>query len=179
MLNVWLKTPPAEAILFTRLSIVESLIMAISLPLTTLARAPGKIALYESTLGSIQIGVFLVSWWLMFLGYSAEWVFYIAIIANLIMFKIRLLIVRYLTGLEIILYYKKVVFPVVIVMIISGFSNLFLSVNFSSNIYFSLVLMPCYALISLMTIWFLGLDYKWREKIKHYLVSKFLKSVEV
>ncbi|ASO30234.1 hypothetical protein CG015_13440 [Vibrio anguillarum] len=41
ILTLWLKTPPEEAILFTQLAIVESLILAISMPLTTAARAPG------------------------------------------------------------------------------------------------------------------------------------------
>nr|MBO8919100.1 hypothetical protein [Proteus mirabilis] len=75
ILTLWLKTPPQEAILFTQLAIVESLILAISMPLTTAARAPGKMALYEITLGSIQIAIFFVSWWVLSLGYSAEWVF--------------------------------------------------------------------------------------------------------
>ena len=58
ILGLWLKEVPENAILFTRLGLIESLIVSISLPLTTAARAPGKMKKYELILGSIQILIF-------------------------------------------------------------------------------------------------------------------------
>lgn len=101
ILRLWLRMPPPEAALFTRLAIVESLISALSMPLATAARAPGRMALYETVLGSIQIAIFFVSWWVLRIGYPAESVFYVAIFANVLMFKVRLVLVHYLTQLPI------------------------------------------------------------------------------
>ncbi|ASO27819.1 polysaccharide biosynthesis protein [Vibrio anguillarum] len=179
ILTLWLKTPPEEAILFTQLAIVESLILAISMPLTTAARAPGKIAVYEIILGTIQIAIFFVSWWFLNLGYSAEWVFYIAIAANIVMFKVRLLLVNYLTDLPIMAYYQRVVVPVLSVLVISSLLSLLLLNNLPKNLYASLLVIIFSISISILTMYFLGLDKYWREKVVGILTNKFFKSREV
>ncbi|MBY7803162.1 oligosaccharide flippase family protein [Vibrio fluvialis] len=179
ILTLWLKTPPSEAILFTQLAIVESLILAISMPLTTAARAPGKMALYEIILGVIQIAIFFVSWWFLKFGYSAEWVFYIAIVANIIMFKVRLLLVSYLTDLPVIAYYQRVVVPVLSVLVISSLSSILLLKNLPRNLGASVLVVMFSICVSILTMYFLGLDKYWREKVVGVLTSKFLKSREV
>ncbi|MBJ6917954.1 lipopolysaccharide biosynthesis protein [Vibrio cholerae] len=179
ILTLWLKTPPSEAIFFTQLAIVESLILAISMPLTTAARAPGKMALYEIILGVIQIAIFFVSWWFLKFGYSAEWVFYIAIAANIIMFKVRLLLVSYLTDLPVMAYYQRVVVPVLSVLVISSLSSILLLNNLPRNLGASLLVIIFSIGVSILTMYFLGLDKYWREKVVGVLTSKFLKSREV
>lgn len=179
ILTLWLKTPPSEAILFTQLAIVESLILAISMPLTTAARAPGKMALYEIILGTIQIATFFVSWWFLNFGYSAEWVFYIAIAANVIMFKVRLLLVSYLTDLPVMDYYQRVVVPVLSVLAISSLSSILLLNNLPRNLGSSLLVILFSIGVSILTMYFLGLDKHWREKITGILINKFFKSREV
>ncbi|MGO2305363.1 MAG: lipopolysaccharide biosynthesis protein [Providencia sp.] len=175
ILTIWLKTPPPEAILFTQLAIVESLILAISMPLTTAARAPGKMALYEITLGSIQIAIFFISWLFLSLGYPAQWVFYVAIAANILMFQIRLLLVKYLVNIPILPYYKKVVGPVLLILIVSALPSIFLSNNLPSNLYYSLVIIIFSVISSIIAMYYLGLDQHWRKKIVNILASKFLK----
>lgn len=175
ILTLWLKTPPPEAILFTQLAIIESLIVAICMPLTTAARAPGKMALYEITLGSIQIAIFFISWLFLSLGYSAEWVFYVAIVANILMFQIRLLLVKLLIKMPILPYYKKVVGPVAIILIISASLSTLLANNLPNNLYSSLVVIMFSVIISTITMYYLGLDQHWRQKIINVLASKFLK----
>lgn len=176
VLTLWLKTPPLEAVLFTQLAIVESLILALSMPLTTAARAPGRMALYEILLGSIQIAIFFVSWWVLSSGYSAEWIFYVAIAANVLMFKVRLLLVNYLTALPIFTYYKKVVGPVLAVLAVSGLLSALLSHNLSNSLYASAVVILFSVGISILAMYYLGLDKYWREKIVSALANKFLKS---
>ncbi|HEM6890808.1 TPA: hypothetical protein U2I30_002237 [Providencia rettgeri] len=175
ILTLWLKTPPPEAILFTQLAIIESLIVAISMPLTTAARAPGKMALYEITLGSIQIAIFFISWLFLSLGYSAEWVFYVAIAANILMFQIRLLLVKLLIKMPILPYYKKVVGPITIILITSASLSTLLANNLPNNLYYSLVVIIFSVITSTITMYYLGLDQHWRKKIINILTSKFLK----
>ncbi|MEX6209537.1 hypothetical protein AB6G58_04780 [Providencia huaxiensis] len=175
ILTLWLKTPPPEAILFTQLAIIESLIVAISMPLTTAARAPGKMALYEITLGSIQIAIFFISWLFLSLGYSAEWVFYVAIAANILMFQIRLLLVKLLIKMPILPYYKKVVESITIILIISASLSTLLANNLPNNLYYSLVVIIFSVITSTITMYYLGLDQHWRKKIINILASKFLK----
>lgn len=179
ILTLWLKTPPSEAILFTQLAIVESLILAISMPLTTVARAPGKMAMYEISLGTIQVAIFFVSWWFLYLGYSADCVFYIAIAANVIMFKVRLILVNYLTGLPVMTYYRKVIVPILSVLVISSLPSLLLLDNLPRSLGSSLLVIIFSIGISIFTMYFLGFDKYWREKVVGVLASKFLRSREV
>ncbi|EKO3740261.1 hypothetical protein P0E98_003175 [Vibrio metschnikovii] len=165
ILIFWLKKPPEGAVFFTQLAIVESLILAISMPLTTAARAPGKMAMYEIVLGSIQIAIFFVSWWILSLGYSAEWVLYVAISANVIMFKIRLLLVKYLIGLPILSYYKIVVVPVVAVVITSTIFSVFLSSSIQGGLFSPIVVIFCSVNVSLIAIYFFGLNNYYKMKI--------------
>ena len=179
ILTLWLKNPPPEAIVFTQLAIIESLVLAISMPLTTAARAPGKMALYEIILGSIQIAIFFVSWLFLSLGYSADWVFYIAIVANILMFQIRLLLVKYLVNIPVLPYYKKVVGPVLLILILSAIPSIFISNNLPKNLYFSLVVIIFSVVTSTIAMYYLGLNKYWREKIINVLASKFLKFREM
>lgn len=120
VLRLWLVTPPQEAIYFSQLALVEAVIMAISLPLATAARAPGQMRLYELTLGSIQLLILLASWALLYIDYPAESVFYVAIAANALMFFVRLLIVSRLIGLIVSVFLKKVGLPVLTVSLASA-----------------------------------------------------------
>lgn len=176
ILTIWLKEPPVEAILFTRLAIIESLILSISMPLTTAARAPGKMALYEITLGSIQIAIFFVSWFFLSLGYPSESIFVVAIAANIVMFQVRLFLVKHLVGLNIFLYYKDVILPVLAIVLISSSICIFISYYLSNCLYASFFVILFSFIVSTVTMYYLGLDKNWRVKIIHLLSSKIFKS---
>lgn len=176
ILTLWLKTPPPAAILFTQLAIVESLIFALSMPLATAARAPGKMALYETILGCIQISIFFISWWILNLGYPAESVFYVAIVANIIMFKIRLLLVNYLTALPIAAYYQKVVMPLLLVVMLSVIPSALLNNALGNSLLETSAVITFSVVISTIVMYFLGLDKHWRDKVLEVLQNKILKN---
>jgi len=172
ILNLWLKTPPAEAVLFTRLALVESLILSFSLPLATAARAPGKMKFYELTLGSVQLGIFVASWLVIQAGYPAYSVFVVAIIANLLMFQVRLLIVRKLIALPLSPYYLKVLLPLGIVSILSASLALLLKQWTGDGLVGSAVVMAASMAAAATAMYFLGLDNAWRNKINVLVLSR-------
>jgi len=112
ILTIWLKQPPAGAVLFTQLAIAETIINALALPLMTAARAPGRMAMYESVLGAIQFAIFFSSWFVLWLGAPAYSVFIVAIVANLIMFVVRLIIVHRLIAIPVGGFLRNVAGPV-------------------------------------------------------------------
>ncbi|MEC5210341.1 O-antigen/teichoic acid export membrane protein [Psychrobacter sp. PL15] len=175
ILKIWLKTPPPEALLFTQLALIESLILSISMPLTTAARAPGKMKLYELSLGSIQIAIFIASWLVLKAGYPAYSVFIVAIIANLLMFQVRLLLVRKLIDFPLTPYYKKVIIPVILVTFLSALPGVILNVWLPKGLLSTaLVIFVCMTSATLC-MYFLGLDKYWREKSKDVLISRLFK----
>lgn len=175
ILALWLKTPPPEAVLFSQLALVESLFLSFSLPLTTAARAPGKMKLYELTLGTVQLAIFIASWLVLKAGHPAYTVFIVAIIANLLMFQIRLLLVKKLIDLPLAPYYMKVLFPITLISLLSALPGIILNSWLSEGLVHStLVVVVCMA-SSTLCIYFIGLDKVWRRKIKQMLSSRMMK----
>jgi O-antigen/teichoic acid export membrane protein len=118
-LSLWLKNPPEYAVLFTRLTIIDVLINSLSLPLMTAARASGRIRIYETVLGSIQIGCFLITWVVLLLGGPAYSVMIVTIGISVVMFIFRLLILRRLISYPLRTFFSEVVIPLCMTTIAS------------------------------------------------------------
>lgn len=174
ILRLWLVTPPPEAVYFSQLALIEAVIVAISLPLTTAARAPGQMRLYELTIGSIQLLILLVSWILVSQGHRAESVFYVAIGANILMFYIRLRLVSSLTGLIAPVFLKKVIQPVLMVSLLSAALSGLLKAALSANILSSVFVVFFSLITTTVLMFFLGFDANTRKWLKEQVKAKIL-----
>ncbi|MDR1504180.1 MAG: oligosaccharide flippase family protein [Prevotella sp.] len=172
ILQVWLKNPPPEAVLFTRLALIEVLINSISQPIATAARAPGRMRMYELTLGCIQIAIFVISWIVLILGGEAYSVFVVAIIANLIMFIIRLLLVRILIGLHIQSFLGEVITPVLFVTFISTVLSLGLHYLLPMGLFYAVVKVLGSIFLACICMYLLGFKQYEREKIRNIVINK-------
>lgn len=170
--SIWLKDTPTDAILFTQLTIVESLILSLSFPLTTAARAPGKMKTYELTLGIIQMLIFVVSWIVLRKGGPAYSVFLVAIIANILMFFVRLFIVRNLIGIPVKGFMTKVAFPVLGIAILSAIPTYLLQQLLPKGLIYSIIVIVFSILVISIAMYYLGLDRDMRRRIIYYMESK-------
>lgn len=170
--NIWLKETPPDSILFTRFTIIESLILSLSFPLTTAARAPGKMKTYELTLGIIQISIFVVSWIVLRMGGPAYSVFLVAIIANILMFFVRLFIVRNLIGIPVKGFMTKVAFPVLGIAILSAIPTYILQQLLPKGLIYSIIVIVFSILVISIAMYYLGLDRDMRRRIIYYMESK-------
>lgn len=119
ILNLWLGEYPEETVLFTRLSLIDALIITISFPLMTVVRAVGDMQKYELTLGALQLVVLLLSWILVRTGFEAYWIYIVAIVVSFAMFFVRLWLTSSLTGLPISKYFRIVIWPILMVTFVS------------------------------------------------------------
>lgn len=173
VLTIWLNTPPKEAVIFTQLALIEMLIMSVSLPLATAARAPGKMRFYETVLGVIQLVIFAFSYWFVNNGYPAYSVFIIAIIFNFIMLAVRLLVVRHLIGLNLGNYISQVLMPLSGMMLLSAIPSIYLRNSLPDFVgYSTLVIVVC-LILSTVSMYYLGLDKYWRYKIRKLIIDRF------
>lgn len=172
ILGIWLRTVPEHTVIFTQLALIESLVFSLSAPIATAARAPGNMKLYELVLGTMQLGILLVSWIVLSYGAPALSVFIVAILANVLMFYVRLLLVRRLIGLLILPFLTGVLLPVVAVVVVSGIPAYFLTKSFQGGFLIFLAnVSACFAL-SLIAMYFIGLDAYWRRKLRDVLLAK-------
>lgn len=175
ILKVWLKNPPVEAVLFTRLALIEVLINSISLPLATAARAPGKMKVYELTLGSIQIAIFIISWLFLEMGYAAYSVFVIAIIANMIMFIVRLIIVRALISLSVKRFLYSVFLPVSLMILVSAIPSYAVYSIMPEELGYTIISVFFYMIFTAVSMYIFGLDKIWRKKVQHIFLNQISK----
>lgn len=175
ILSIWLKNIPPEAVLFTRLALLEALVNSISLPIATAARAPGKMMLYELTLGCIQIAIFVASLIILKMGLSAYSVFVVSIIANLVMFVIRLLIVRMLIGLSLRAFYRQVVFPISLVTIFSSITSFVIHYHLPQGLVFTCISIISSVIITCISMYFFGVDKLTRKKTKSIILTRIYK----
>jgi O-antigen/teichoic acid export membrane protein len=172
ILQVWLKNPPFEAVLFTRLALVEVLINSISLPVGTAARAPGKMKIYELTLGSIQVAIFVVSWIVLAMGCSAYSVFIVAIVANLAMFIVRLLIVKKLIVLPLKSFFNQVIFPILTIILFSTILSVAIHLLLPKGLIFTCISVLLCVIVTCASMYFIGMN-KWeRKKVRSIIIYR-------
>jgi Na+-driven multidrug efflux pump len=173
ILNIWLKEVPMDTVLFTRLAIIESLVLAVSLPLTTAARAPGKMKNYELILGSLNLSIFVFAWAILKLGFEAYSVYVVAIVVNIIMFFTRLSLVGSLTGLHTKLYLKKVISPLLLVILLSCILVIPIKILLPESIFYTIVIVLLSVFSSSVSMYYLGLDKEWKSKVRVLILNKF------
>lgn len=174
VLTIWLKNVPENAIFFTRLALIESLISSISLPISTAARAPGKMRTYELSLGFIQFLIFFVDFILFyFFHVSAYFVFIVAAGGNLIMFFVRLVIVKHLINFPVKNFLKQDVIPILFVSLISFIPSYFIKLQLSESIINSLLIIFLSVIISISIMFILGIS----RSEKQFLLNKLKRKV--
>ncbi len=176
-LTLWLKNVPDYVVLFTRLSIVEVLINSISFPTMTAARASGKVKLYELTLGSLQLMMFIVSYvWIRYFYGEAVIVYYVAIIINIMMFITRLIILKKLVNFPLAKYLSKVVPIVCFIMVVSSIISLIVDRALPLSFIGSSGLIITSLLVSSALMYFIGLDKKSKQDINKTIKNRFVRA---
>lgn len=174
ILTYWLKIPPTDTDLFARLILIEGLITSISLPLMTAARATGTMRFYELTLGTIQLCIFPATW-IALQFWNIPWVvFLVAIVANCILFFVRLIIVRGLISMPMQPYMKKVIAPVLYVVMSSTICSISIRYLLPASLISTFIVITSSFATTSVCIYYLGLDLAWRTKFRNFLASKIL-----
>lgn len=176
ILTLWLQNPPEYAVLFTKLCLIECLIMAIGQPLATAARATGKMKSYELSLGSVQIMIFVTDFILFkFFDFPAFIVFVVAAIGNFIMFMLRFVFLYRKMGFPVGQFFYKVMLRILAVMGVSATLSLFID-SYFSNSFGSVCLSVMICLFfSCLSMFFLGFEKKERNSIVLNLKNKLRK----
>lgn len=174
ILTLWLKSVPEYTVAFARLTLIEGLIFAISLPVATAARAPGKMAAYESILGTLQLAALIVSWFLLEARFGPYSVFYAAIVLNLLMFVVRLIIVNYLTGLSVLFYLKKTLLPVIGVVVVTVVLSALVAHISPPGLIYLFIALSGMCIINTVSIYFIGLPVSMRQKLNNFILGRFM-----
>lgn len=125
LLGIWLVETPPYAAIFLQLTIVVSLVGALSEPLRTSAQATGVIRLYQAVIGGIQLLTAPICYVVLLNWEKAELVLVVTIVTSILAFIARLIILKGLTNLNVRSYVEKVLVRVlgtatVVIVIVTG-----------------------------------------------------------
>ena len=112
VLDLWLKNPPENTVLFVRLALIDALIDSVSWPIMSAAQATGKVKLYQSVVGGILLLNFPISW-----AAPAYGVFVVSILITATAFFVRVFIVSRLIGFSLRRFLKSVLVPIFVVSV--------------------------------------------------------------
>lgn len=173
ILNVWLAEVPPYTINFLRIVLFTTIINAMAGPFTISAQANGNIKLYQMVVG----GILLLSLPLSYVGlkifHQPEIVYIVDLIIVLTAQIARLYFMRWMVGLSIHIYMKKVVLPVITVTVISMIVPLLIYNNMSKGTIFSFFSVCAISVISIaLTIYFVGINKNERIKLNNFINKK-------
>ncbi|GHV08385.1 hypothetical protein FACS189485_19820 [Spirochaetia bacterium] len=129
VLSLWLKNPPEDAALFTRLALIDALADSVSFPIMAAAQATGHIKLYQALVGGILLLNLPVSWIALSCGAPAEAVMVIAVMITIVAFLVRLVLVKRLIDFSLFSFCKKVVLPIAAVSLFAAIIPAVIYVN--------------------------------------------------
>lgn len=176
ILDVWLVEVPEYTGIFCQLILVFYLIEALSGPLWMSVQATGNIKLYQVLVSIVNfLNLPLIYIGLRF-GFPVWTVWVIRIIIDLIIYVVRCMYLYNVMNMNLILYCKKVLYPVLLVTILS-LPIPFITERLVSGYYINLLISIFVSILctSLM-IFYLGLNKIEREKISSFVIKKIKKS---
>lgn len=116
ILNLWLETVPDKAVLFTRLTIIASLVNSVGGTLVTAQLATGNIRRYQIVITLCGIWVFPLTW----IAYRSElpvqWCYYTFIFVYFLLIFIRIYLVKDLIQLPVKPYLRQVMLRIAVVL---------------------------------------------------------------
>ena len=175
LINLWLGQIPEYAVEFSRLSIVISIITAMSTPIMTAAHSTGRIAFYQSVVGTILILTVPAGYWVLKMGYSPTSVYVVSILTTLIGYFVRLLILKSLMPFPVKQYIKEVFIVNIIVAVISLLLPIYLHAELHCGIISSVFTMLVAIIWTGTIIYFVGLNKEEKMFLIHAINKVLIK----
>ena len=173
ILTIWLKNVPEHTTNFLRLILCITIIDAVANPFMISASATGKVKLYQSIVGGIQLTILPISYVILKMGGNPESVFIIHLLICIIAFIVRLIIIKPMILLSISLYFKDVIIKCITVT--ASALVIPISIKYLAKESLTSFIFVCFtSIISVsLTIYYIGLD----ENEKLFVKQKFTKII--
>lgn len=169
LLNLWLVEVPEYTITFFRLIIITTMVDAISNPIITAVEATGNLKKYQIVVGSILLMILPIAYVALKLGAPPYAVFIVHVCMCFVAFCARIYLGSKSVGYSILLFLKGVLFPVVLVTILSVFIPSILHMYMSESISRLIVVGSTSVFTTFLSVYFLGLQKTERGVVLSYM----------
>lgn len=174
ILSLWLGESPEYAAGFCNLMILYFLIDSVQAPLWMLIYATGKVRNYQIWTGCIQLLNIPIAWYLLYVGFSAYWVFIVRVSLNFITSIIRPIYIHNLVSdFSLKSYCSSTLFPIFRMVLICG---IIVSIGvITKDSIHPLILIIVSIIITLISLFFTGLKQSERIILKEIILNKLAK----
>ena len=157
ILTLWLKTPPADAVIFTQCVLMVSLLYTMSNPCIIANQATGKVKVYQIVVGTTLLLIVPISYVALLMGAPAYSVFIVHFVMECVAQFFRMFLLRKLINLPISAYLKHIYLPVFVVIISSSIIPIYIH-NLMSSGFIRLIVVGGISVISVsLTVLYIGL----------------------
>ncbi len=165
VLDLWLKIIPDYTVSFSRLVLINNLIWSMRGPIVTSFHAVGKIKIANLVCGSLFYLIIIVSYFCLKKGFPPESVFIVTIAVSILVQMTELLLLERLIKYSARSYFREVIWPGFLVMLISGIIPYLLMINLVPGfIRFLVVGFTCVLTVA-ASVYFIGIDLETRNFI--------------
>ncbi|HDN2510657.1 TPA: lipopolysaccharide biosynthesis protein [Providencia rettgeri] len=176
VLNLWLVSIPDYAIIFSKLVIIDSLIISLSNSLISSCNATGKIKLYQFVVGTITLLNIPISYYMLSLDSPPETVFYISIILSICSLIARVVLLKRIDKEIILGFEKNVIIPVILVSFFSSILLYFLNRHIPDTFLGLIILSVISSVVIFSFIWLLGMKTSEKSFLIQFIKNK-IKSI--
>lgn len=177
LLSLWLVEVPEYTVLFFRLVIITTMIDAISNPIIISVEATGNIRKYQVVVGSLLLLILPISYVALKLGAAPYSVFIVHIIMSGFAFIARLIMGSWVVGFNKYDFLKKVLFPIVGVILVSSILPYSLHHVMSLGLIRLSVVLVISILSVIGSVYYIGLQKQERELVLKFAI-KFISKLK-
>ncbi|MCC3345965.1 MATE family efflux transporter [Psychrobacter sanguinis] len=152
ILDIWLVNPPQLAAEFIKIALIIVIIESLSATIITAAQATGNIKAFQSIVSFILLLNLPAAYIALKLGADSISIVSLNIIISLLAFIVRLYILRYLTGISVVNFFKQTILRIILIIffLFFCFNYLLLDLIYKSNLFISLIIIVLTVLISIL-----------------------------
>jgi O-antigen/teichoic acid export membrane protein len=174
ILELWLEKAPKHTSVFVILCLINLLVDCVSGPLMVGAQATGNIKWYQIIVGTLIFLNLPIAYMLLKTYKNPELVYYTSIIISCISFLFRIYFLKKYLNLSVFLFFKQVVFRIILVTILSTTVFRFLNsfIFFENDFILFLIKSLTIFIIAVGTIFFLGINKDERKFINQLISDK-------
>lgn len=176
VLRLWLKNVPDYSVIFLRYTIAISLLSVISNTLVTSMQATGNIKKYQIIVGGLGMTIFPVVYIAYKIGLPVEVAYYVHFMIFVLQLITRLVLLRKMINLPVLFFLKNAIFRDFYVMIVSAVIPFVVCTYIEDSLLRMLYVVPLCILITLSTIYFVGVSAEERKVINAYML-KFVQKI--
>lgn len=175
ILTFWLKDYPGYSVLFVQLTLVYSLITVLSTPLTTIILATGKIKKNALVIGGLRLAILPLSYIVLKLGYAPYSIYFVMIAIDFLSIFTRLWILRGISGVKMMGYFREVFQYIIVVSLLSIVINYSLCKVFDDRLLDLIVYTFISIFLNLVVTFFVGFTSSERKNLSNYIKHKIIK----